>query len=201
MTRERDDLGKFTESSSKREYGGMQVCKKCGEEKECTHKNFRINTKGGNRVSSICRACQYKDQKEKHLASTNDIEYLKKRRERGKRYRESNRDKVLFNNYSRLDKIKGRVSDLTLEDVRRIIQSPCIYCGDKGDVGLDRIDNSIGHSVENILPCCSVCNKARSDFFSVEEMMTIIGPAIREVRNRRCNGKWTGLGGVSQRWQ
>lgn len=61
----------------------------------------------------------------------------------------------------------------------------CIYCHMKGDIGADRIDNNKGHEKDNIVPCCVVCNRARSNYFTVEEMKEIIGPAVAEVRYRR----------------
>jgi 5-methylcytosine-specific restriction endonuclease McrA len=35
----------------------------------------------------------------------------------------------------------------------------CHYCGNKIiGVGLDRIDSSIGYTIENCVPCCKDCN-------------------------------------------
>lgn len=45
--RERDEKGKFLVSSARDFYGGIQTCKSCGEDKPCTDKNFRLNTRGG----------------------------------------------------------------------------------------------------------------------------------------------------------
>ena len=65
---------------------------------------------------------------------------------------------------------------LTDEEVKDLIQNPCYYCGKlperhlknkriqnqcKGDFpsnGLDRIDNSKGYSIDNVVPCCFRCN-------------------------------------------
>jgi 5-methylcytosine-specific restriction endonuclease McrA len=67
-----------------------------------------------------------------------------------------------------------------LEDFIRLSQLPCHYCG-RSRVGkrtrhpntkyavtfeyngLDRIDSEKDHSIENIVPCCKVCNSAKSN--------------------------------------
>lgn len=72
--------------------------------------------------------------------------------------------------------------ELTRDDIRKLVTSPCNYCGrkdtsiTKGDhtygefkhVGIDRIDNTKGYLLENCVPCCSDCNRAKRDL-SVNE--------------------------------
>ena len=47
-----------------------------------------------------------------------------------------------------------------------MIKLPCCFCGatpnEANGMGLDRIDNSKGHLVGNVQPCCFVCNGMRS---------------------------------------
>jgi hypothetical protein len=41
-------------------------------------------------------------------------------------------------------------------------QKPCHYCGGKIEtIGLDRINNSLGYSIKNIVSCCTTCNRAK----------------------------------------
>jgi len=41
----------------------------------------------------------------------------------------------------------------------KIIASPCLYCGEIDQRrGIDRINNSLGYTVENAAPCCKICN-------------------------------------------
>lgn len=67
-----------------------------------------------------------------------------------------------------------------------IVSKPCIYCGDTNRIGCDRIDNTKGHTKDNVVPCCYECNCARNNNFSFEEMK-IIGDAIRLVKQNRLN--------------
>lgn len=88
--------------------------------------------------------------------------------------------------YRHKDKIMGfDRSDIdTNWFIKNILSQPCIYCGDTKRVGADRIDNSKGHTKDNIVPCCIECNTARNNFFSHEEMFKI-GKAIAEVKAER----------------
>lgn len=59
----------------------------------------------------------------------------------------------------------------------KIAKNPCIYCGEKPTEktppkkwqvptylnGIDRVDNSIGYTLENSVPCCRQCNWAKRD--------------------------------------
>ena len=81
---------------------------------------------------------------------------------------------------------------VTLSEFRELLQKACAYCGfdlNETGCGLDRMDNALGYVIENVAPCCHVCNQAKSDFFSADEMKTMIGPSIRAVRMGRANEK------------
>lgn len=77
--------------------------------------------------------------------------------------------------------------DCVFESFYLLSQEPCYYCGspphaitndsnyrkdasnfqkEQGNFiynGLDRIDNSLGHDVDNVVPCCWTCNRTKSD--------------------------------------
>ncbi len=68
--------------------------------------------------------------------------------------------------------------ELTRLDVTNLIHTACHYCGDPpnnncqviregGNIpikigGIDRLDNSKGYILNNCVPCCYTCNKAKS---------------------------------------
>jgi len=72
--------------------------------------------------------------------------------------------------------------DLTPEQVKYLTKQDCYYCGiEPSSVckttkyqpdyiynGIDRVDNSIGYTLENCVPCCKLCNNAKTDL-TVEE--------------------------------
>lgn len=68
--------------------------------------------------------------------------------------------------------------------INHILKSKCIYCGDTNHLGCDRIDNSKGHTYDNVVPCCYTCNVARGNNFSFEEMQ-ILGETIRKIKANR----------------
>jgi hypothetical protein len=76
----------------------------------------------------------------------------------------------LFNNYKSNARRRGYAFTLTLDQFRRIVTSPCSYCGSppltlcKRDYdsvlysGIDRVDNSFGYIEGNSVACCKRCN-------------------------------------------
>lgn len=117
--------------------------------------------------------------------SVEEILFGKKRKQRTPKERSADfRTARMFGAYRLRDKRKGVVFDITLSFMRDEIAKGCVYCGDVENVGLDRIDNSKGHTVDNVVPCCYVCNCARNDNFNHEEMLHI-GKAIAQVKRLR----------------
>lgn len=92
----------------------------------------------------------------------------------------------MISSYKHKDKIMGvSICDMDINwAIEHIFSKPCIYCGDSYRVGADRLDNTKGHTKENIVPCCFECNCAKNDNFSYEEML-IIGKAIAYVKAQR----------------
>ena len=71
------------------------------------------------------------------------------------------------------------------ELVQRLRGHKCRYCGTRGNLGLDRIDTSKGHTKANTLVACDLCNMTRGNRFSTEEMV-LLGQTIREIRSERA---------------
>ena len=94
----------------------------------------------------------------------------------------------------RFDKAKSNVKTktkkpwiLTFEQYDKIINNPCHYCeadisNERGS-GLDRLDNSRGYEIDNVVPACKACNIARNTHFTHDEW--VIGVrAILEFRKK-----------------
>jgi hypothetical protein len=89
-------------------------------------------------------------------------------------------------------KFNAKVRDLewglTLEQFAEINSKSCYYCGHhlpEAGSGLDRVDNSKGYVANNVVPCCTECNRARLDQFTSEEMKCHVGPAIKALKDER----------------
>lgn len=75
------------------------------------------------------------------------------------------RASCLVKAYRREDK-KYKRGECTLTAqwvVDNIFTKPCHYCGATGwdIIGCDRIDNSLPHTPDNVVPCCKDCNIKR----------------------------------------
>lgn len=77
--------------------------------------------------------------------------------------------------YKRNAKQKNLEYNLTEEQFVELSQKDCYYCGSKpnniakgktnyGEYiynGIDRIENTKGYTIDNVVPCCRICNIAK----------------------------------------
>lgn len=63
----------------------------------------------------------------------------------------------------------------TRDEYVRLFMQPCVFCGetDWHKIGLDRIDNTKGHTRDNLQPCCWSCNSKKKNM-SVDEFRQAI---------------------------
>jgi hypothetical protein len=75
---------------------------------------------------------------------------------------------------------------LTLEGFSDLVKDPCRYCGaalSATGSGLDRKDSYLGYTLDNCVPCCTVCNRIRGkDSISYSEMFEVI-KLLRQLRS------------------
>lgn len=83
---------------------------------------------------------------------------------------------LLVSRYRHKAKQRGYCFLLTHEQCLALVQASCHYCGvepqreikgatcDNSFIynGIDRVNNSIGYTYENCVPCCTTCNQAKS---------------------------------------
>jgi len=88
---------------------------------------------------------------------------------------------------------------LTFEETISIIESPCYYCGELGSNrmssrkgskdykynGIDRKNNELGYTINNVVSCCKNCNYAKKSL-SLEEFLTLI---LKIYKHSIQNGK------------
>jgi hypothetical protein len=78
-------------------------------------------------------------------------------------------------NYKRNAKTRGHEWNLTREAAVALMTSPCVYCGSKPAntvttdrmkmpyQGIDRFDNNVGYQTDNVVPCCWICQRMKTD--------------------------------------
>lgn len=59
---------------------------------------------------------------------------------------------------------RGFIFTLTKEEFGLLVSQSCVYCGSKESIGVDRIDNDLGYSIENCSTCCTMCNMMKKNF-------------------------------------
>lgn len=170
---------------------GHRRCCACKVHKPLNSDSFYTDIGKVGGLSYCCIECNSSKQKRRY--SNNPYATWKNkdkevRLQVGREYRNTPKGRAIFvrKSYRKVDEYKGRLSDLTVEFVHAEILKPCTYCGDDNfmNMGLDRLDNNLGHTMDNSIPCCDECNVARSNHFTYEEMMEI-GAVIKRIKANR----------------
>ncbi len=134
----------------------MKICTSCGEEKSLDlfpTANKKRGTKEGK-----CKVCKAIYKKKWHA---DNREYIANRP--NKRWQRAKIEAIRRKKEWILSKTE--YSELIYGD-------SCYYCGSelpKFGSGLDRVDNSVGYRLGNVIPCCTACNCGRGTHFTIEE--------------------------------
>lgn len=135
----------------------LGCCQLCGKSKD--PKTFYRAGKKSTRLRNICISCRAKQR----LLP----EKTKKRREWlysiPARFRNAKKESEAIN----------RLWTISETEYKFLAVQPCHYCKKTFFTmgsGLDRIDNTKGYELSNVLPCCKYCNGLRSNKLTVEEM-------------------------------
>lgn len=115
----------------------VKICSKCNKEK--SFDEFHVCGKSKSGRSAECIQCHSKRKYEYY----NDV-------------------KGRYNSYKFGAKARGKEWDITYSQFKSYWNKPCYYCGRRIDtIGLDRIDNGLGYSINNVVPCCIDCNSGK----------------------------------------
>jgi hypothetical protein len=100
------------------------------------------------------------------------------------------RMKTLHRRYATSQRSRGILFDLDLFTFDALIRCQCNYCGQAPEGrkisnskdlmkcnGLDRQDSALNYTVDNVVPCCKVCNFAKSDM-SVTDFYTWVNRIV-----------------------
>ena len=111
--------------------------------------------------------------KRQREARANDPDKIEKQR----RARQLPRQR--WHQAKRLASRRRKTFNISYEDFVKLIDMPCYYCrnelGKKSETGsgLDRLDNSIGYEIGNVVSCCAFCNWLKGAVFNELEMKLI----------------------------
>ena len=152
-----------------------RVCTTCGEEKllGCFHKSVR----GTYGHQSSCKVCLKETAATRYRGTPEGRE---KYREYVRKYRRTPLGALRA--YSAGAKKRGLEFELTLESIEVLLGQPCHYCGSVTSQGLDRVDNTVGYTLSNTVPCCKTCNLMKYKFTETEFL----------EKCHRISSRWSG---------
>lgn len=112
-------------------------------------------------------------------------------REQAKLTRLKNPAKAIYWDTRANDKGKGFHFPLSVQEIENIISVPCSYCGEsKLRLTLDRIDNTKGHTLDNVVCSCIRCNLLRRDM--PYEAWLELRSGLKSAREKNLFRGWTG---------
>ena len=188
-------INMFTKETSKK-YGVSSLCKDCQKEQRIRRKDKIQEWFDNNQDSVKEKQKEYSKthSEEKRAYNQKHKEYFKQKR---KEYETNNIKKVQkqrrrnrhslstrYRKYITGAKERNLPFELTIEEFDRITKNPCFYCGELPEdefgnrfVGIDRINPNEGYTSTNVIPCCFVCNRMKSNYemnYWVNKMKQII---------------------------
>jgi len=67
-----------------------------------------------------------------------------------------------YSQYKHGAKRRGYAWSISVDEFISLVNADCNYCGDEIDgIGIDRVDNNIGYTDGNCVPCCETCNRLK----------------------------------------
>lgn len=106
----------------------------------------------------------------------------------------------IYLTYKKSAENRGYSFSLSKDDMKSIIDKPCYYCGalpsnekksrfNNGSYyynGIDRVNNNLGYELENVVPCCWICNE-RKKSLSMKEFLSWVSKVYLHVIIRHNN--------------
>lgn len=89
-----------------------------------------------------------------------------------------------FTNAKSSSRRRGLEWSIQKSEFKEFLTKKCHYCEGSlspTGIGLDRLDNSKGYTISNVVPCCGDCNKVRSNILTHDEMV-IVMKSLKEYR-------------------
>ena len=166
----------------------MKKCKECKIEKEITYfAPYSEPRKKGIR-RNICYSC--KGKKERLTRKTNPMREAKYKAYQSIYYKNNSwRGKV--KSYQSSDRRKNlqSISSFQFQELLRK-NKVCHYCeeNDLRYIGLDRLDNNLGHEPDNVVLCCEKCNNILGDLPNSEKQ--VLRFPLKEIKDKGLLREW-----------
>lgn len=165
---------------------GFKRCSKCGQVKPIG--DFYRNKRAKDGLISYCKQCNKEYQAEwstnhKENVKAKNAKWRSKNPTYNAQYQQAHKDKIaeyqaewynpqthplnwaksIVNNYKKMDRERGFDPNQTISAewfLQNIAYRPCAHCGLQaiGLIGCNRLDNTKGHTIDNVEPCCFKCN-------------------------------------------
>jgi len=164
-------IGKQSTANLKKYRYYRKLCLRCGQ--LCDNENFVNCTKCRNRTT--------KYSKNWYTVSGN----------KGRIFR-------LLQKYKHSDKKRNLVYDLDPLFLQNLFLQGCNYCGELREflLGADRIDNTKGHSKENVVAACCLCNGIRGSM--PYDAWLVVAKAVKEAKQLGLFGNWIPINGKTK---
>lgn len=161
----------------------VKNCKGCGPQPVEHFYTAYVTPKGTRVLKSKCKSCFKRSPKQETLRRRSVK--ISWNRSQG-----VNKAAILLRGYRNDDKRRGRHCDLTKDFIEGQLVRGCVYCGelDIRLLGLDRIDNALGHLKANVVPACERCNYIRRDM--PYQAWLLFVPVVRKILAKGYFGDW-----------
>lgn len=159
-------------------------CSKCGITKNI--EEFNKHTQNGRRPE--CILCQRKWHKE--YRKQNLEKYKEKRRKEYIKNIEAQRayykqPLLVYKSYIKGAKRRKLEFKISFEFFCNSINKNCFYCEEKAN-GIDRLDSSKGYIEENCVPCCTICNRMKSNY-TLDYFLSKCKKIVETNANKKVN--------------
>jgi hypothetical protein len=146
---------KKTRTLERKEYQERQLtpdmCLGCGITMLESTEGFR------NDIVKRCKECYIKLRETEEKREREERDYNKERKANITKH---------YDEYVRGAMKKNLQFNLTAEQFITLVNSHCYYCDEYDEarvIGIDRVDSECGYLIDNVVPCCAICNRMKSD--------------------------------------
>jgi len=156
-----------------------KLCRKCRKEKDISE--FGKRKDSACRTRAHCKECKNRYNRKYRAKNKEKVKAARaKRAEKNKHYQKEYYKSPVgkYKSYKSNAKKRNISFVLSFDEFMTFWKQPCYYCGAHIDyVGIDRLNNNVGYSLENCVPCCATHNYMKMELDEkqfYEEMLKVL---------------------------